>query len=567
MWPIVLVGGATTIILVSCVWYANLVREYEYEYKRALWRAQHRKRILQLHGEMYANATVLGQGAYGVVVEHHLFDVGRVARKLFTSRSAFADEARWNTHIRVAINRAQDAEVAAKASYLAIALGGGGGIANQQHYLDFPLALCDLSAMTRNESEHGCCAALNTPDKVRLVVEHTLKGLDFLHENARILHNDIKPANMLMYADGRVCLADFGMALHIPLHGAELDTSRIGTITYQAPEVYLNDLSPATKPDIFSLGASLYHVFDGVLLVSLDLRLANLYSAWQDAAGHNNQLIAKTIFTSAIREWFEQPENSVNFCRLCFGRNLKHYGYMPDNVAALLRTMIALDPVKRPTAAEALMYLKHATTANEWLTAHRATAQLGHHVALSNSAPDESTAVPQTVVPQTQASAVEEPSQCVLRVLDQYHIPNDVVRTARFLVKHASSLWKMTRGRGTTTLFNAAKLKQSLSDRAHTNPQHRAAFELLEGLHDGGNSQDAGTSSSSTRSGSSDSGDRAQLSELELLIFAALLDERITFMAGGVDPNRLIFEAITCRGNNWWKKRAAALRKNYVAHK
>ena len=53
-------------------------------------------------------------------------------------------------------------------------------------------------------------------DAVRLRLMHaTAMGLEYLHSRA-LMHRDIKPENMLLGADGRVKLSDFGWAIHAP---------------------------------------------------------------------------------------------------------------------------------------------------------------------------------------------------------------------------------------------------------------------------------------------------------------------------------------------------------------
>lgn len=50
-----------------------------------------------------------------------------------------------------------------------------------------------------------------TPAQVRDLMFQILCGVDFLHSH-RIVHRDLKPQNILVNAEGRVKLADFGLA-------------------------------------------------------------------------------------------------------------------------------------------------------------------------------------------------------------------------------------------------------------------------------------------------------------------------------------------------------------------
>jgi serine/threonine protein kinase len=76
-----------------------------------------------------------------------------------------------------------------------------------------------------------------------------------------IVHRDIKPANIMITADGRVKLTDFGIA-HV-VGGTRLTGSGvIGTPAYMAPEQLQGlDITPAV--DLWALGVTLYHAVAG----------------------------------------------------------------------------------------------------------------------------------------------------------------------------------------------------------------------------------------------------------------------------------------------------------------
>jgi serine/threonine-protein kinase len=82
---------------------------------------------------------------------------------------------------------------------------------------------------------------------------------------AGVIHRDIKPANVLLAGDGRVLLADFGVAR---LETADSLVTRtgalLGTPAYMSPEQAAGDVTTA-KSDLYSLGATLYQLATGVL--------------------------------------------------------------------------------------------------------------------------------------------------------------------------------------------------------------------------------------------------------------------------------------------------------------
>jgi serine/threonine protein kinase len=70
------------------------------------------------------------------------------------------------------------------------------------------------------------------------VYEHAATGLAVAHKRG-IVHGDIKPENVLIGVDDRVCVADFGLARLIDAQPEDADarvSHRLGTLPYMAPE-------------------------------------------------------------------------------------------------------------------------------------------------------------------------------------------------------------------------------------------------------------------------------------------------------------------------------------------
>jgi serine/threonine protein kinase len=75
-----------------------------------------------------------------------------------------------------------------------------------------------------------------------------------------IIHGDVKPANILTTADGRVKLTDFGMARLA--RRDSMDSSLVGTPAYWCPEQIIGKPQDA-RSDLFSLGVVLYEMVTG----------------------------------------------------------------------------------------------------------------------------------------------------------------------------------------------------------------------------------------------------------------------------------------------------------------
>ncbi|MCF8231907.1 MAG: protein kinase [Bacteroidales bacterium] len=104
---------------------------------------------------------------------------------------------------------------------------------------------------------------LSEKEAARLMVEIG-SGLDYLHrQNPSILHQDIKPDNILLGDDGGYLLTDFGISNKMR---STLKKSTIGysalTVAYAPPEKYANKPISAGS-DIFSFGIMLYECLTG----------------------------------------------------------------------------------------------------------------------------------------------------------------------------------------------------------------------------------------------------------------------------------------------------------------
>jgi serine/threonine protein kinase len=80
----------------------------------------------------------------------------------------------------------------------------------------------------------------------------------------RIIHRDIKPSNLLLTADGQVKITDFGLAKAVLGTALELTSTGVvmGTPLYMSPEQGRGG-TVDHRSDIYSLGATLYHLLTG----------------------------------------------------------------------------------------------------------------------------------------------------------------------------------------------------------------------------------------------------------------------------------------------------------------
>jgi hypothetical protein len=102
------------------------------------------------------------------------------------------------------------------------------------------------------------------------LIREIATGLAHAH-NRGVLHCDLKPGNILLDADQRPRLADFGQARLMHEH-----TPTLGTLFYMAPEQADLNAIPDARWDVYSLGVLLYHMLIGDVPYRSDAAVAEL---------------------------------------------------------------------------------------------------------------------------------------------------------------------------------------------------------------------------------------------------------------------------------------------------
>lgn len=179
------------------------------------------------------------------------------------------------------------------------------------------MELIDGSSLEERLSTGGPLSMTKTAE----IADTLLKALEAAH-SAQVVHRDVKPANVMLAADGRILLTDFGIATYQVDTRLTTDGSVIGSLEYIAPE-RLNGVSGTPASDLFSLGVTLYRTVEGVSPFLRDSPEATL--------------------TAVLRE---DPPPLLRAGRL----------------SALIPALLAKDPKARPNVAEARTLLRAPRT-------------------------------------------------------------------------------------------------------------------------------------------------------------------------------------------------------------
>lgn len=91
-------------------------------------------------------------------------------------------------------------------------------------------------------------------------VSDVASALHFAHVSG-VIHRDIKPANLILSTDGRIMVADFGLAKTTGDESVTMSGSLLGTYRYMSPEqIGAKRLKVDARTDVYSLGATLYEL-------------------------------------------------------------------------------------------------------------------------------------------------------------------------------------------------------------------------------------------------------------------------------------------------------------------
>ncbi|XP_052200848.1 somatic embryogenesis receptor kinase 2-like isoform X2 [Diospyros lotus] len=220
-------------------------------------------RELQMATDGFSNKNILGRGGFDNVYKGHLADGSLVAVKRLKEEHTPGGELQFQIEV----------EMASMAVHRNLLRLRGFCMTPTERLLVYPfMANGSVASCLRERLPSE--PPLDWPTRKRIALG-SARGLSYLHDHCdpKIIHRDVKAANILLDEEFEAVVGDFGLAKLMDYKDTHVITAVRGTIGHIAPE-YLSTGKSSEKTDVFGYGITLLELITGQRAFDL-ARLAN----------------------------------------------------------------------------------------------------------------------------------------------------------------------------------------------------------------------------------------------------------------------------------------------------
>uniref|UniRef100_A0A7I4AHB8 non-specific serine/threonine protein kinase n=2 Tax=Physcomitrium patens TaxID=3218 RepID=A0A7I4AHB8_PHYPA len=213
---------------------------------------RHSLRELQVATDDFSDRNILGRGGFGMVYKGRLADGTLVAIKRLKEQRSPRGELQFQNEV----------EMISMAVHRNLLRLRGYCTSSTERLLVYPyMGNGSVASRLRERVDGERPLSWQTRKKIAL---GAARGLSYLHDHCdpKIIHRDVKAANILLDEEFEAVMGDFGLAKLMDYKDAHVTTAVVGTIGHIAPE-YLSTGKSSEKTDVFGYGIFLLELVTG----------------------------------------------------------------------------------------------------------------------------------------------------------------------------------------------------------------------------------------------------------------------------------------------------------------
>lgn len=275
----------------------------------------------------FAQANLIGQGGFGYVHKGILPNGKEIAVKSLKSGSG-QGEREFQAEVEI-ISRVHHRHLVSLVGYC---------IAGGQRMLVYEFVPNNTLEYHLHVAGKGR-PVMDFPTRLKMALG-SAKGLAYLHEDChpRIIHRDIKAANILIDSNFEAMVADFGLAKLTSDNYTHVSTRVMGTFGYLAPE-YASSGKLTEKSDVFSFGVMLLELITGKRPVDNTNRMEDSLVDW--ARPLLSQSLEEGNFDELADPLLERNYNPQEMARMvaCAAASIRHSAKKRPKMSQIVRAL------------------------------------------------------------------------------------------------------------------------------------------------------------------------------------------------------------------------------------
>ncbi|KAJ0237043.1 hypothetical protein HA466_0249680 [Hirschfeldia incana] len=188
-----------------------------------------------------------------------------------------------------------------------------------------------------------------TEQQVKCYMKQILSGLEHCHSQG-VLHRDIKGSNLLIEDDGVLRIGDFGLATFFDAGIRQKMTTRVVTLWYRAPELLHGAVEYDVGIDLWSAGCILAELLFGRPIMPGRNEVDQIHRIYKLCGTPTEEYWRKIRLPSNVKSANQMAKPPQHRRKV-----REEFKAFSPEALSLVDRLLALDPLERLTATDALM--------------------------------------------------------------------------------------------------------------------------------------------------------------------------------------------------------------------